>query len=276
MDELIAALRTRASDPERRVDVRPTVFMGRLGAMDVGQLMQAMRGIQGQLGQVVAANQAGRVDPRGHAMADVLAQTMGAPAPMAALPAPAGAAAVSATEAALGVAFPPFLRRVYTEIADGGFGPGEGLYSLAGMERRTAELRRGDELPRGRHWPASSIPLAGADPAIDCLDAATGRVVTWDPEGLAERSSEDRFQRSFRQAADTVEEWLRSWLMRPTPEELMAEQVRAANVKAAREARASIGAMTPEQRAKMGLPEVGWEKVVWGGLGLEEDDEPKS
>jgi len=28
--------------------------------------------------------------------------------------------------------------------------------------------------------------------------------------------------------------------------------------------------MTPEQRAAMGLPSVGWERVVWGGIGLDE------
>ena len=39
----------------------------------------------------------------------------------------------------------------------------------------------------------------------------------------------------------------------------------------ARESRARIAAMTPEQRAAMGLPEAGWEQAVWGGLGLEPD-----
>ena len=33
-----------------------------------------------------------------------------------------------------------------------------------------------------------------------------------------------------------------------------------------------IAAMTPEARAAMGLPEVGWEKVVWGGIGLDDED----
>jgi hypothetical protein len=34
---------------------------------------------------------------------------------------------------------------------------------------------------------------------------------------------------------------------------------------------ACIAAMTTEARAAMGLPEVGWEAVVWGGIGLDED-----
>lgn len=40
----------------------------------------------------------------------------------------------------------------------------------------------------------------------------------------------------------------------------------------ARRSRAMIAAMTPEERAAMGLPEVGWEQVVWGGIGLDEDE----
>ena len=46
----------------------------------------------------------------------------------------------------------------------------------------------------------------------------------------------------------------------------------ASLIEEARKARAMIGAKTPEERAAMGLPEVGWEKVVWGGLGLEDDE----
>jgi hypothetical protein len=29
--------------------------------------------------------------------------------------------------------------------------------------------------------------------------------------------------------------------------------------------------MSTEERRAMGLPDVGWEKVVWGGIGLDED-----
>jgi hypothetical protein len=43
-------------------------------------------------------------------------------------------------------------------------------------------------------------------------------------------------------------------------------------VEEARKSRATIAAMTPEARAAMGLPEVGWEAVVWGGIGLDPDE----
>jgi hypothetical protein len=31
--------------------------------------------------------------------------------------------------------------------------------------------------------------------------------------------------------------------------------------------------MTPQERAAMGLPEVGWEKVVWGGIGWDPNED---
>jgi hypothetical protein len=52
----------------------------------------------------------------------------------------------------------------------------------------------------------------------------------------------------------------------------MQERLDRSMVEDARAARARIAAMTPEQRAGMGLPAVGWEKVVWGGIGLEDDE----
>jgi hypothetical protein len=39
----------------------------------------------------------------------------------------------------------------------------------------------------------------------------------------------------------------------------------------ARRSRATIAAMTAEQRTAMGLPAVGWERVVWNGLGLDDE-----
>jgi hypothetical protein len=58
-----------------------------------------------------------------------------------------------------------------------------------------------------------------------------------------------------------------------TQAEQAAERMAASQVEQARAARAHIAAMTPEARAAMGLPEVGWERVVWGGIGLDEGEE---
>jgi hypothetical protein len=96
-------------------------------------------------------------------------------------------------------------------------------------------------------------------------------VIAWDPEELTERSSEARFQRQFTELAPTVEARLTAWAGSKTQAEKMAEQLRDYQLKAARDARESIGRMTPQQRAAMGLPETGWERVVWGGIGLDDD-----
>jgi len=277
IDELIPRLRARASDPERRTDVRKSELTATLGTLDLGGLLSMGRSIGAGLRNVVAANQAGRVDPAGHALAQDIGRAMSTPAPSV-LPAPATEATVADAERALGVGLPTSLRRVYTEVADGGFGPGEGILPLAMVVSAWRELSGPDgPLPRGRTWPAALVPVVERDPGYDCVEASTGRVVAWDPEALSERSTEDRFRRSFSEAAPSVEAWLGAWVESKTQAEQMQELMArsmggAAQVRMAREARANIAKMSPEERAKMGLPEVGWERVVWGGLGLEDEE----
>ena len=276
IDTLIEQLRARAADPERRTSSPPSRFFAAARTMDLGGLLQMGRSLASELGRVVAANQEGRLDEAGVERARELERDMSTPAPMV-LPAPADAASIAAAEAALGVALPPALRRVYAEVADGGFGPGEGILPLAEVERTWGELRAPGSMPRDRTWPDGLLPLVEMSPGFDCVDAATGRIVAWDPEELTERSSEERFRRSFRELFPSVEAWLTDWVGSKTQAEQQAELMAhvlsdESQVQQAREARALIGRMTPEERAKMGLPEVGWERVVWGGLGWDEDE----
>jgi hypothetical protein len=49
------------------------------------------------------------------------------PLPMPTIAPPATVAEVDAAEVALGFAIPPLLRRLYTEVGNGGFGPNYGL-----------------------------------------------------------------------------------------------------------------------------------------------------
>ena len=127
-------------------------------------------------------------------------------------------------------------------------------------------------LTRGREWPAGMLPVVSQDPGWDCVDAATGRVIAWDPEELTERSSEARFQASFSELHPSVEAWLADWLGRPTRDEerdaMMADLMSpASQARQEREAREAIGRMTLEERRAMGLPDEGWEAVVSGGVG---------
>ncbi|MGH4031337.1 hypothetical protein ACQB60_20655 [Actinomycetota bacterium Odt1-20B] len=59
------------------------------------------------------------------------------------LPAPATEAAVTEAELVIGFPLPPLLRRLYLEVANGGFGPGEGIVGVRGG------ASQGDRWPQG-------------------------------------------------------------------------------------------------------------------------------
>jgi hypothetical protein len=273
-DELIARLRERAADPERRADVRQSEFTASVTSMSLGDLLQGIMGGGADLRGLVSANQAGVVDAELVAKAERIEAAMSTPAATG-LPAPAQASALERAESDLGFALPPALRRVYSEVADGGFGPGPGLMPIASVVAAYRELSR--SAPVGQAWPERLLPLVKHDPWFDCVDAASplARMVGWDPEELEEDSSEQDWKASFSEIAQSLEAWLSEWVSSRPAGEVFAEQmqVRIATsmVEDARRSRAMIGAMSPEERAAMGLPEVGWEQVVWGGLGLEDD-----
>lgn len=98
---------------------------------------------------------------------------------------PAAAEVIAAAEAKLGFALPPILKRVFTEIGNGGFGPGYGLYSLGtdlpdglyptALEELYAALR--EEPPEGiSPWPEGLIPVCtwgcAIDSYVDCTQPA--------------------------------------------------------------------------------------------------------
>jgi hypothetical protein len=278
LDDLMARLRERASDPnpERRVDSPHTDFSASVMSMDLGGLFQALGGAAADLNRVVAANQAVTVDLGMLARADQIHTSMNRSAETG-LPFPAGAATLDRAERDLGFPLPPTVRRTYAEVGNGGFGPGSGLLSI---ERVVADYRELEaSVPVGRSWPNRLLPLVYHNPQYECVDAASEslRIVDWDPEELDERVSEARWQRSFSETAPSLVAWLGEWVTsRPYQEvqrEEMEKRMQASMVEDARRSRARIAAMTPEERAAMGLPEVGWEKVVWGGIGLQEDEE---
>jgi hypothetical protein len=276
LDELIPRLRERAADPARRTYVRDNQFSRTVTSMDLGGMLSMGRTLGGLLKQSLRAQREGRIDPEAVAMADDIERQMHTPVDDG-LPAPADEATVQAAEAVLRVTLPAAMRRVYTEVADGGFGPGYGLLPLARVVREYGVLRQPDMMPRGREWPAGLLPVVSQHPGWDCVEASTGRVVSWDPEDLSERSSEARFQASFQELAPSVEAWLAEWVESPTAEqerdEMMARfQSSDYQVQQAREARAMIRGMSLEERRAMGLPDEGWEEVVWGGIGWPEDD----
>ena len=267
-DRLIEQLQARASDPDRRTEYRPSMFEAGIRSMSLGGMFSFGRSIADSLRRVVDSNQAGRMpDPDVLATAEGLERDMTTPAPAGDLRR-ASVEDVRGAETALGLRFPALLARLYVEVADGGFGPGRGLLSLERLVRETRELRKGDVLPRGRSWPATLVPLVDRDPGWFCIDVEAGSIVEWDPEDLEERSSEQRFRRSFADAAPSLEAWLAKWLKRmdaaerkPSEEERwarMAERAQSPEGQARQEARTRryVEQMSPEDRKKWGFDEL--------------------
>jgi hypothetical protein len=271
-DELVERLRARAADAERRVDARPSQFMAGVSALDLGGLLGMLGSVSGDLRRVVAANQAGApIDPDVHARAEAFGQAMSTPVAIA-LPPPASAEDLAAAETRLGFALPPFLRRVYADVADGGFGPGGGLLSVAAAVAASERMRSGDELPRGRAWPVGLLPVVERDPGFYCVDCSTqaGRVVDWDPEDLAEFSGEKAFAASFGEEAPSVEEWLGTWVGGKTQAEEHAELMQKAMADAKAQTAAYWRGMTPEQRASYGLSDAAIRELMG-----DDEDEPR-
>ncbi len=197
----------------------------------------------------------------------------------------ASAADVRAAEAALGLSLPPFLMRVCTEVADGGFGPEEGLLSLARLADETRRLRTGDELPRGRTWPSTLVTLVRLEMGWTCVDCATGAVIDWDFEELTEWANAGRFRASFTERSPSLEAWLGRWVTRKTAADRNKPSAadrkarllaRGANpARRAIEARKSVAMLahlSPAERAAMGLPEEEWERVVLGWFANDGED----
>jgi hypothetical protein len=77
-------------------------------------------------------------------------------------------AALLATEQSIGFALPPLLRRLYQEIANGGFGPGYGLIGVAGgatddIGQNIADIFADKHSPNFQkwfpNWPAQAIGI---------------------------------------------------------------------------------------------------------------------
>ncbi|WP_327401626.1 SMI1/KNR4 family protein [Streptomyces sp. NBC_01288] len=122
--------------------------------------------------------------------------------------------AVAELEAAVGYPMPPLLKRIYLEVADGGFGRwGEGL-SLTDTDYRFSEadplLAEYLSWRRRPGYPPSVVPLLTWGCAIwSLVDFSTpeGRMWGWDPNARCPWHGEALFPEEF-----TLAERLRGWL----------------------------------------------------------------
>lgn len=276
--ELIEAIRERSADPDRRVDARPSEFFASVQAMSLGQLFRAGRAAAADA--LRAAR--GDLDDELVGKAEAYGASMNRPAERP-LPAPASPEGLDAAEKRMGVTIPPLLRRLYAEVANGGFGPGSGIIGIQGGwtddHGRTIEdlfemMSEGDPDEPAWSWPDGLVPIVDASPVWTCVATASPghRVVDFDHEEI----DYGGWDASFSDVAPSLHDWLVTWVgSRPAHEvqrEEMAQHLATSEVETARQAREAIGRMSIEERRAMGLPDVGWEQVVWGGIGLEADE----
>jgi hypothetical protein len=124
-------------------------------------------------------------------------------------PDPATPAAVAEADALAGP-LPPLLRRLYLEVANGGFGPGYGLLGLRGGHHDGGDTAV--DLRRSAFWPTPPdrlLPLCHWGCAIYAfVDCADERMWAWDPNPLDEDGlPEALFPESF-----AFTEWLERWI----------------------------------------------------------------
>lgn len=266
--ELIARLRRRAADPDRRTDAQPNTLALGGQLLDFGGLMRDAGGLGGLLGQL-GETLGGLRDPERSADAAARARELlgSMSSPTAAdLPEAADAAGLSRAETALGFALPALVRRLYLEIADGGFGPGYGLMPLARVASTYRDLRDESPGPPGSRWPDRLVPVIEENGDFTCVDCGTANVIAyqgealldeWDPDEPDDAAARRGWKLCFSEVAPTIEVWLERWLETPTVAESVGRQLRVSQEDAmanhrrlVRESMAKYQAMSPAERRK--------------------------
>jgi hypothetical protein len=131
---------------------------------------------------------------------------------------PVSAAQLAEAEERLGFELPPIVRDLYTQVADGGYGPGYGLNRLIAGDSLTLvlsdqtfleERATGDPLSL---WPDKFLRLCewGCNyfSGIDCSRPACP-IVRFVPDWCAEGAAMAEVRVP---EADSLEEWLEAWL----------------------------------------------------------------
>jgi hypothetical protein len=271
-DHLVQRIRERAADPAGRTEERPSEFWTSVTSQSLGGLLGMGRSVAQDLGRLLRQGP----DDALTARAEEIERSMTTPVDRP-LPAQASEDQLAAAEGRLGFALPPLLRRLYGEVANGGFGPGPGILGVKGGQKNDhgktvedlyAEMLDAVQENRRWVWPPGVLPIADLSGVYVCVDAAAPyRVVEFDFEELDEEGRDGGWSRAFSDVSPSFEDWLAEWLARPTASEREAArqvEVKAAMTSVPEVTRAYWLSMTPAQRAEHGLPEKGWGRVLFG------------
>lgn len=246
-DELVAALRDRAADPDRRLECRTSAFTADVSTMSLGGLLGSLREVQTDLVRHLAdpTSLSPDVLARAAALHDAMSRPGDAP-----LPPPTDQAAVDAAAASLDVVLPPLLRRLLTEVANGGFGPGYGLLGI-GPGGWTDD--HGDDLVgvalgfRGYDEARTLVPLAYLG---DVMYAFADTSRDGFPVVVFDGNDEDE---PFLDESPSLAGWLAAWAATPghaAQEAALQAQAADAERSFFREAWSGL---TPQQRAEYGI-----------------------
>jgi len=279
----------KSDDPAVReyLEGMNTPFAGMISNLVTGDGGQA-KGLFATLGRMLGGKQM-FMSVGGEAV------SLGAKRAQAKAPPPASEEQVAAAESQFGFALPAPLRQFYRQVADGGVGPGDGIYSLKQLAAKWREFTKEPIGPQGQEWPSNLLPIHGEEWDVVSIERDSGRLVYWDLEDIEDDDEADpanpSWSASFVPEADSLESWLEKWLSRPSAAEQVARRAERPAPRqltdedfqaweedhpefAEYQRRVKAFTMTPEERAAIGLPEKGWESKVWEGLDLSKIKHP--
>lgn len=142
---------------------------------------------------------------------------------------PATAEAVEEAEQSIGYKFPPLLRSIYLEVANGGIGPGYQILGVKGghlseegdsISDLYDYLKQEDPIDELWVWPKEIVPFCPWGNAIySCFNAEKpdNPIVWFDPNA---REIGEPMEQQFITHRESLESWLQGWI---NDEDLWAE-----------------------------------------------------
>ena len=132
--------------------------------------------------------------------------------------APATDETVSEAQKALGRTLPEDLIQIF-QLADGGWGPGDGLAPLSEAVERYRKLCSEPFGPLDQPWPQDLFPLYEEDRVPISYNLASGRIIAWEGERIEDPGRAEDFDDSFIEEAKSLAELLDTWLNAETSEQ---------------------------------------------------------